>query len=330
MEDLPLVSVITPSLNQGQFIEEMILSVKGQDYPRLEHLVIDGGSTDATLEILRRYDHLAWVSEPDCGQADAVNKGFRLAKGEILGWLNSDDLYAPGAIGLVVDHFSAHPDVDIVYGDCSEVDESGHVRRTVTAHPVDLKRLLLLDFTLYQPTFFFRRRAIDRIGPLSVGLYLGLDYDYVVRAARTCALAYLPATLAAFRTHSNSKTFTHPGNFLQDYLTVFGMVFSDPTLPIKLARLRRRAYSNAYLCGGEQSFGAGRLSEARGRLLKALSLYPHPLRPRSIKAALLLLDLLLGVGLGRRLIVLLGRVKRRLLVQRQTRDLGRTPRPRER
>ena len=309
MGNLPLVSVITPSLNQGRFIEETILSVKGQIYPRVEHLVIDGSSTDATLEILKRYDHLVWLSEPDRGQADAVNKGFQLAKGEILGWLNSDDVYVPGAVEKVVGYFLDHPNIDVVYGDCNEINEEGRTVKIVRAHPVDLKRLLLLNFTLYQPTLFFRRCAVERIGPVNVELHMGLDYDYVVRAARTCALAYLPATLAAFRTHSNSKTFTHPGQFLEDYLTVFGDVFSDPALPAGLAKFRRRAYSNAYLCSGEQSFTAGRLGEARGCLLKALSLYPHPFRPNAIKAALLLLDLLLGIKMGRRVIGLLGQIK---------------------
>ena len=313
---LPLVSVITPSLNQGRFIEETILSVKNQDYPILEHIVIDGGSMDGTLEILRRYDHLVWVSEADRGQADAVNKGIRLAKGEILGWLNSDDLYTPGAVSLIANYFLTHPNIDIVYGDCSEIDESGNVRSFVRAHPFDLKRLLLLEYTLSQPTFFFRRRAIDMIGPLNVGLYLGLDYDYFVRAARTCTLTYLPALLAAFRTHSKSKTSNHSADFLKDHLTTFSAVFSDPTLPTEFVRLRRHAYSNAYLAGGVRSLATGQAKEARCRIIEALRLYPHPFRAKSIKAAFLLFDILLGIGVGRRFIGLLGQIKRHLLAQR--------------
>src|SRR5688572_1037654 len=100
--ELPLVSIVTPSLNQGRYLDEAIRSVQGQDYPRLEHVVVDGGSTDETLDVLRRHPHLRWVSEPDGGQSDAVNKGFRLARGEIFGWLNADDYYLPGAVAAAV------------------------------------------------------------------------------------------------------------------------------------------------------------------------------------------------------------------------------------
>ena len=316
MRRFPLVSVITPSLNQGSFVEQTIMSVKDQDYPELEHIVIDGGSTDSTPEILKRNEHLIWVSEPDQGQADAVNKGFRLARGEILGWLNSDDIYVPGAVGKVVDYFLGHPHIDIVYGDCYEMNEEGGLVRTVKAHPVNLKRLLLLDFTLYQPTFFFRRRAVERIGPVNVGLHMGLDYDYIVRAAQTCVLGYLPQPIAAFRTHSESKTSHYPQDFLDDYLSTLNAVFSNVSLPASLARLRRRAYSNLYLSGGERSYAAGRVKEARERFIKALSLYPQPFRAKSIKAVLFLLDLVLGIKMGGKCVGLLGQIKGGLFAQR--------------
>src|SRR5438309_5772154 len=121
---LPLVSVVTPSLNQGAYIEETIRSVLDQDYPRIEHIVVDGGSTDGTLEILRRYPHLTWVSEPDGGQADAVNKGFRLAEGEIFGWLNADDLYLPGTISAAV-AVLRETGCGLVHGGWRQIDEEG-------------------------------------------------------------------------------------------------------------------------------------------------------------------------------------------------------------
>lgn len=292
-----------------------------QDYPSVEHLVIDGGSQDGTLEILRRYRHLVWISESDDGQADAVNKGLRLAKGEILGWLNSDDVYVSRAISQVADYFLAHTEVDVVYGDCYEMDASGRVHRKINAHPVDLEQLLLFDFTLYQPTFFFRRRAVEKIGPLDVTLHLALDYDYIVRTVRSCSVAYLPRPLAGFRRHAKSKTLSQPGGFLPEYLQVLGGVFADPTLPRTLIKLRRRAYSIAHACCAEQLLKAGDVKQARDRLLTALRLCPHPFRWKSAKAALLLFDLLLGIELGAKLIRLTDRLQSHLRVRRSPRAI---------
>ena len=124
----PKVSIITPSYNQGQFIEETILSAKNQDYPNIEHIVIDGNSTDSTLDILHKYDNdIIWISEPDRGQSDALNKGFRIATGEIIGWLNSDDIYLPGAVKKAVDALMNNPKFDIVYGDYLIIDENSKV-----------------------------------------------------------------------------------------------------------------------------------------------------------------------------------------------------------
>src|SRR5438128_8552250 len=129
-EALPLVSIVTPSYNQGRFIEDTIRSVLAQDYPNLEYIVVDGGSTDHTLDVLRRYEgRLRWVSEPDRGQSEAINKGFRMARGEIVSWLNSDDTYVPGAIGKAVAHLGARPEVVMVYGEGYLLDEGGRVTR---------------------------------------------------------------------------------------------------------------------------------------------------------------------------------------------------------
>src|SRR5574337_438603 len=158
---LPLVSIITPSFNQGRFIRDTIESVLSQGYPRLEYLVMDGGSTDETVEILRSYgDRLIWRSAPDGGQADAVNTGVRLAKGEIIGWLNSDDTYQPGAIKAAVDYLIAYPETAVVYGDAHYIDERGEVIGTYPTEDFDLDRLAQACL-ICQPTAFIRRSALE-------------------------------------------------------------------------------------------------------------------------------------------------------------------------
>jgi Glycosyltransferases involved in cell wall biogenesis len=135
--DLPIVSIVTPSLDQGRFIEETIKSVLEQDYPRLEHIVVDGGSTDETLDVLRRYPHLTWISEPDAGQADAVNKGFGMARGDVFGWLNADDLYLPGAVSVAVQALR-ETGAGLVHAGWRQIDEHGATIRDIAPVPFDL------------------------------------------------------------------------------------------------------------------------------------------------------------------------------------------------
>ncbi len=156
--NLPHVSIITPSYNQAQFLEETIRSVISQDYAGIEYIIIDGGSTDGSVEIIRQYASRVahWVSEPDQGQADAINKGFQRATGDIVTWLNADDVYVTrDAIRLVVMAFQAHPHADIVYGDAMTIDEQGYVRRVRLLPDFD-PQLLLRTCYLVQPAVFLR------------------------------------------------------------------------------------------------------------------------------------------------------------------------------
>lgn len=208
MEELPLVSIITPSYNQAHFIEETIRSVLSQDYPRLEYIIVDGGSTDGSPEIIRRYaDRLAWwVSERDRGQTDALNKGFARAKGEILAWLNSDDTYLPGAIREVVTFLQAHPQVGMVYGDANLTDETGQVLGRFPARQTDYRRLRQGYVHIPQQAAFFRASLWRQVGPLDPSFYFAMDYDLWVRLARRAPIAYHPRLWANFRLHSAGKS----------------------------------------------------------------------------------------------------------------------------
>ena len=206
----PLVSIVTPSYNQGQFIEATLLSVKNQDYPNIEHVVIDGGSSDNTLEILKKYEkeyNLKWISEPDKGQSDAVNKGFERASGEIVGWLNSDDVYIDrGVISYVSGKFAEFNDVDVIYGDGVIIDENNLVLKAIHYIPrFSFRRLVRLDF-IVQPSCFLRKRVVQQC-KLRTDIDLPMDYEYYLRlAAQGFKFRHVNRALAAARWHGEAKS----------------------------------------------------------------------------------------------------------------------------
>jgi len=204
----PLVSIITPSFNQAQFLEETIRSVLDQDYPCIEYILIDGGSADGSLEVIQRYaGRLArWVSEPDRGQTDAINKGFAWANGEILAWLNSDDTYLRGAVGEAVDYLVTHPEAGMVYGDANLIDKDGQVIGRFPAKQTDYRRLRRGYVHIPQQASFFRASLWKRVGPLDPTFFFAMDYDLWIRLARLAPLHYTPRLWANFRLHSGGKS----------------------------------------------------------------------------------------------------------------------------
>ena len=203
-----LVSIITPSFNQAKFLENTIQSVLGQDYPEIEYIIIDGASSDGSQEIIHKYaEQLAhWVSEPDLGQTDAINKGFALAKGEVLAWLNSDDTLEPHAVSEAVAWLQDHPEVGMVYGDGNFIDVQGKVIGKFPSAQTDYGRLMQGYVHICQQAAFFRAGLWKQVGPLDPSFYFAMDYDLWVRLAKIAPLVYVPRLWANFRLHGDAKT----------------------------------------------------------------------------------------------------------------------------
>jgi glycosyltransferase involved in cell wall biosynthesis len=205
------VSVLTPSLNQGRFLADTLRSVAAQNYLNLEHIVVDGGSTDGSVEILRHWadshPSCRWVSEPDNGQTDAINKALQMARGEIIGWLNSDDVYCDGAVQAAVAALQAHPELLMIYGDVWMMDQGGVLRhRADWVQDYDLRRLYRVENYIAQPAVFLRRRAFDLVGPLDATLHWTMDWDLWIRVGKAGPVKRIPEVLACIRDYPATKS----------------------------------------------------------------------------------------------------------------------------
>jgi glycosyltransferase involved in cell wall biosynthesis len=210
IKQLPLVSIITPSYNQGRFIRQCIESVLTQDYPRIEYIIIDGGSTDETIDIIKEYeDKLIWISEKDEGQSDAINKGFKMAKGEIIAWLNSDDTYEPRAVSNSVKYFMEDKDIVLTYGEGYITnDQDERVKKFDATQEFDLWTLIHVWDYIMQPTTFFKKETIEKLGYLDKNLNWCMDWDLWIRLANAGKVKYISEFIANSREYGDTKTST--------------------------------------------------------------------------------------------------------------------------
>jgi glycosyltransferase involved in cell wall biosynthesis len=210
MNSNPLVTIVTPSYNQSAYLEETIQSVLDQKYPSIEYIIMDGYSNDGSQEIIKKYaSKIAyWVSEKDRGQTDAINKGFMVAKGQVLAWLNSDDTLLPNAVDEAVSCLLEKPETGMVYGNANYIDEKGKIIGKFPAAQTNLTKLRRGYVHIPQQASFFRKSLWDQVGPLDPDFFFAMDYDLWVRLASISNLQYIPNTWANFRLHAEAKTIT--------------------------------------------------------------------------------------------------------------------------
>lgn len=244
----PRVSIVTPSYNQGQYLEETIRSVVLQGYPDLEYIIIDGGSSDNSVDIIRKYEPWLtyWVSEPDRGQTHAINKGWGMATGEILAYINSDDCYLEGAVTAAAEAFLANPEAALVYGTALIVDATGKPLRTWSGKPFDVKTMLNDGNIVPQPTAFFSGKILQAVGFLEEKWNTIMDYELYLRIGQRYPTVCLPLTLASFRDHSQSKSNLHFETIANELLSLLSAFSPDQMPPREVQRIKRNTQSRIH------------------------------------------------------------------------------------
>ena len=276
---MTLVSIITPSFNQASFLEQTIRSVLLQEDVEIEYCVVDGASTDGSVEIIQRYaaENTAsepqrlswWVSEPDRGQAEAINKGFKRARGDIIAWLNSDDLYMPGAVQKAISTLQADPSLGLVYGDAITIDEAGRPLNRLSFGDWNLHDLLAFRI-ICQPAVFLRRSILEQAGYLDLSYHYMLDHQLWIRMARLAPIRHLPQILAAARQHAGAKNVKQAVGFSQETQRCLEWFQTQPDLAILLAKEKRRILGGAYRLEARYYLDGGELRAALSNYAKSL------------------------------------------------------------
>ena len=293
---LPRISIVTPSFDQAAFLEPSIRSVLDQDYPDLEYILIDGASDDGSQKIIEKYASrfTYWVSEPDKGQAEAINKGFSRATGEILAWLNSDDVYLPGAFQRVAAFFASHPGIGLLYADLHSIDYAGRHFNTITYAPYTLADLLAFRI-IGQPSVFFRRSLLDSAGLLDLSYRYLLDHHLWIRLASQTEMHYLPQPLAAARHHPAAKNVAEAAAFGEEVYRILDWTRSQPDLQPIIASQSRRVLGGAHRLNARYLLDGGLPAESLKFYAKAFMQDPlYTLR----HAHRILFALLSLLGLG--------------------------------
>ena len=272
---MTLVSIITPSFNQAAYLEQTILSVLEQDHPHIEYFVVDGASTDNSVGIIKRYSNrLAWwVSEKDSGQADAINKGFTRATGEIIAWLNSDDYYLAGAVSAAVKIFEEHPEVVLVYGNMLAVDEHGKTFNTLSYKQLTLEDLLCFQI-IGQPAVFIRRSALKAAGKLDPTFHFLLDHHLWIRITQQGKILHVNQTWAAARYHAEAKNRAKAAKFGREAFRILENVARDDHLAPVLAKVNRRAHASAHRVDARYLLDGGQPAAALSAWMRALFIHP--------------------------------------------------------
>lgn len=275
---MPLVSIITPSYNQGNFVRRTIESVLNQSYSNIEYWVIDGGSKDNTISILKEYENeprFHWLSESDLGQGDAVNKGWQLCKGDILGWLNSDDTYLEDAVKTQVEMLIKHQEVGLVYGDALFIDEADKIIGNYHTRPFNRKRFLHVS-SIPQPTAFLRRSLLEKSGLLNINLHYALDFEFFLRLMWHTTFLYTGKQIATYRLHQSSKTVDGYKQMLIETIEVVKQVCDE--YPESLRETKMKAISDWYWMGAINSLESKNYADVRQYAINAIGSYP--IRPR--------------------------------------------------